>query len=413
MKRWIAMALALGILMSLAGCGSAGQESLGLMSGIVAEPVPSTDILEESAAPLTQFGLSLLRETMTAGENALVSPLSVLCALGMTANGAREQTLAQMEAAFGMDRQTLNRWLFAFLQQLPREKTCRLLLSNSLWFRDAPDLTVEQLFLQTNANYYGADIYKAPFDDSTLRQINDLVKEKTDGMIDGILDEIPADAMMYLVNALCFDAQWSKPYLESQMWNGTFTTEDGQSRTVTMMRSEESRFLEDANATGFLKYYEGRRCAFAALLPREGLSVEDYLAGLTGENLQRMLEDAGSTTVYAQLPKFETEFSAELGAALEAMGMTDAFDGSKADLRALGSSSQGNLYINRVLHKTFLSVDGMGTRAGASTVVEVMKESALENTETVILDRPFVYMLIDCETNLPFFMGTMRDVEGG
>ena len=413
MKRWIAMALALGILMSLAGCGSAGQESLGLMSGIVAEPVPSTDILEESAAPLTQFGISLLRETMTAGENALVSPLSVLCALGMTANGAREQTLAQMEAAFGMEKQALNEWLYAYLQQMPNEENCALLPANAVWFRDVPDLTVEQQFLQTNANYYGADIYKAPFDDDTLQDINNWVKEKTDGMIDGILNEIPDDAVMYLINALCFHAKWSTPYFESQQWESTFTTEDGKERTATMMRSEEYTFLDDGNATGFLKYYEGGRCAFVALLPNEGISVETYLSGLTGEKLQKTLADAQNTVVYAQLPRFETAYSTQLSDALLAMGMEDAFDAEKADLTGLGTSTEGNLYISRVLHKTFLSVDSMGTRAGAATAVEINREAAFENVKTVVLDRPFVYMLVDCETNLPFFMGTMMDVEGG
>ena len=93
--------------------------------------------------------------------------------------------------------------------------------------------------------------------------------------------------------------------------------------------------------------------------------------------------------------------------------MPDAFSGATADFSKLGHSTAGNIFINRVLHKTFISVDERGTKAGAATVVEMNDECALiiEDPKQVFLDRPFVYMLIDCETNLPFFIGTMMDVE--
>ena len=96
------------------------------------------------------------------------------------------------------------------------------------------------------------------------------------------------------------------------------------------------------------------------------------------------------------------------------MGMTDAFDYRISDFSRLGTyDADGlNICINRVLHKTFISVSEKGTRAGAATAVEMVAEGALliEDYKTVTLDRPFVYMLIDCQTNLPFFIGTMMDV---
>ncbi len=97
---------------------------------------------------------------------------------------------------------------------------------------------------------------------------------------------------------------------------------------------------------------------------------------------------------------------------LKAMGMTDAFDISKADFTSLGQSEKGNIYISRVLHKTYIAVDEKGTKAGAATVVEAAAGEAapMEEPKTVYLDRPFVYMLIDCETNLPIFIGTAMDI---
>ena len=101
---------------------------------------------------------------------------------------------------------------------------------------------------------------------------------------------------------------------------------------------------------------------------------------------------------------------------LQEMGMTDAFDWRVADFSRLGTYNVDgmNICINRVLHKTFFSVSEQGTRAGAATAVEMVAEGAMEIVEfkEVVLDRPFVYMLIDCETNLPFFIGTMMNVNG-
>ena len=108
------------------------------------------------------------------------------------------------------------------------------------------------------------------------------------------------------------------------------------------------------------------------------------------------------------MPKFETDSSLELSGVLKAMGMELPFDREKADFSSLGTAGEGNIRISRILHKTFISVEENGTRAAAATAVEAAAEAAEEEEpKRVKLDRPFVYMLIDCETNLPFFIGTM------
>ena len=129
-------------------------------------------------------------------------------------------------------------------------------------------------------------LFRAPFDETTLADLNAWVSDRTDGMIPAILDRIPGSAMVYLVNALAFDGQWESVYRENQIHEGTFTAEDGAAQPVQMMYSQEYAYLEDGLATGFLKYYEGGTYAFAALLPNEGVSLEDYIASLTGEGLR-------------------------------------------------------------------------------------------------------------------------------
>ncbi len=416
MKKWVASLLALVLVFSLTACGEANNAN-DLMKDVPAKAVDVLPDMDAGAAAAADFGVKLFQNSMEEGENTLISPLSVLYALAMTANGADGETLEQMEQVLGMDTENLNGYMRAYLDLLPEAKDYKLSLANSIWFKDDPNFAVEQSFLQTNADYYGAGAYKAAFDEATKNDINNWVKEHTDGMIPEILDEIPDEAVMYLVNALAFDAEWEKVYEEFQIRDGSFTTEAGVQQDVDMMHSEEHAYLEDDMATGFIKYYKDRKYAFAALLPNEGVSVSEYVSGLSGAHLQELLSDPQDVTVFASMPKFETEYDIEMSEVLQEMGMTDAFGWMTADFSRLGTYNVDgmNICINRVLHKTFISVSERGTRAGAATAVEMTAEGAMEivDFKEVVLDRPFVYMLIDCETNLPFFIGTMMDVEAG
>ena len=438
MKRVFAVCLLLfSFLFGLAGCaepaspadspptpgssgtgGSSGSSgSSDLMEGI--EPSAAAGATEEElrsgAAKEADFAVRLFRRCFDAEKNTLVSPLSVLSALAMTANGAKGETLAEMEKTLGMSTNELNAYFKSMLERIRAEEgdTFRFHLANSVWFTSDERFTVNRDFLQTNADYYGADVYRAPFDDTTLAAINGWVNENTDGMIPSILDRIPADALMYLVNALAFEAEWPEPYDEYQVYPGDFTLEDGTKRKVDFMHSEESRYLEDGDAAvGFVKNYKGGKYAFAALLPKAGRSLSDYVASLDGEKLIDILSSSEICTVNAALPKFEVEFSDDLAEALGDMGMSAAF-GPQADFSGLGTSTGGNISITRVLHKTFISVAEQGTRAGAATGVEMNDGCApeFEEPKYVTLDRPFVYMLIDRETNVPFFIGTLTDPE--
>ena len=414
MKRMIALLLVLAFSLALTACSQVSANDL--MKDVPAKAVDVLPDMDAGAAAAADFGVRLFKTSIEEGENTLISPLSVLYALAMTANGADGETLAQMEQVLGMDVDNLNSYMLAYLDLLPETKDYKMSLANSIWFKDDPNFAVEQSFLQTNADYYGAGAYKAAFDEGTRNDINNWVKEHTDGMIPEIIDEIPDEAIMYLVNALAFDAKWADEYEEHQIREGRFTMEDGTRQDVDMMHSEEYTYLEDDLATGFIKYYKDRKYAFVAMLPNEGVSVSQYVDSLTGEHLRELLNNPLDVTVFASIPKFETEYDIEMSEVLQEMGMTDAFDWRVADFSKLGTYNVDgmNICINRVLHKTFISVSEQGTRAGAATAVEMVAEGAMEIVEfkEVVLDQPFVYMLIDCETNLPFFIGTMMNVNG-
>ena len=405
-KRVFALLLAL---LCLAGCGGGGGAK-SLTKTVRPAPVEA-GLDGEDAAALAGFSLELLKENWK-GENLLVSPLSVLCALGLTANGAKGETLEQMETVLGLPAERLNAALAAWAAELPKEKDCRLDLANSLWVRNDGSFRANEDFLKTAVSWYGAEVFASPFDSAAVREINGWVEKNTHGMIPEILNEIRKETMMVLVNALALEAEWAEIYTDSQVWeNQIFTTGAGVEQPVTLMYSSEFRYLRDEGAQGFLKFYKGGRWAFAALLPDEGVRLEDYLASLTGERLHEVLGNAEETLVYAAIPKFKGEYAAELNESLKAMGMTDAFEAGLADLSGLGVSEQGPLFISQVLHKTYIEVDERGTKAGAATAVTAVSGSAMPGTvPEVYLDRPFLYMLVDTGTNLPAFIGAVTDM---
>ncbi len=408
-KLLISLLLLCALAVNLAGCAKAGATNL--MDGITPRLLDLRVDLSLQNPNVTDFAVRLFKASEEKGKNTLVSPLSVLSALAMTANGAQGETLSQMESVFGIRSKELNEYMYTYMDTLPTGDKYKLSLANSIWFTDSLD--VSGSFLQTNGDYYGADIYKAPFDSQTCGEINAWVKEKTEGMIPEIIKQIPEQTVMYLINALAFEAEWLRVYEKSQVSEGEFTKEDGTKQKADFMHSQEGSYLEDERATGFIKYYKDRKYAFVAMLPKEDVSLSDYVASLQGDALNTLLKNPQYTTVYASIPKFETEYNAEMKDVLKGMGMPKAFDPQDAEFGRMLEGGAADLHIGGVIHKTFISVGEKGTKAGAATAVH-MDLAGMETPEEikeVKLDRPFVYMLIDCKNNVPFFMGTMRDIE--
>ncbi len=401
---------------NLTGCATKVQAA-DLMEGVKANTVAGKVADGAFAQSQMRLAVELFQSSVLESkeENVLISPLSIQLALAMTANGADGNTKAEMEALLGgeISLEDLNEYLYSYVNNLPSAEKYKLQIANSIWFRDDEGrLQVEKNFLQKNADYYGAQAYKAAFDDQTLKDINNWVKDHTDGMIDSILDQIDEDAVMYLINALVFDAEWQHVYDKSDVYKGKFTNINGTEKQVDMMHSEETVYLQDENAIGFMKPYSGSKYNFAVLLPNEGADIYEYIAGLTGESLMETLSTPQLGMVMATLPKFSYEYELTMNDVLKELGMPSAFSGDTADFSKMAHSSRGNIYIGDVLHKTFISVDELGTKAGAVTKVQMNDESAPMSEWVVTLNRPFVYMIIDNETNLPVFIGTVMDVQG-
>lgn len=366
------------------------------------------EVSEKFRTAMADFSLSLFQGLVTKDEeNDLISPLSAVLCLAMIANGADNNTKAQMEAAFGMDIDTLNRSLYAYTSSLYRADDCKLNLADSIWFRDGDNrLHINEAFLQTNADWYHAQVYAAPFDQSTLKDINAWCKQYTDGMIEKMIDEISPDAVMYLVNALTFDAKWANEYEKKDIDDGKFTNYDGTQKTVQMLSSEESTYLSADGVKGFAKNYAGNKYSIIALLPDEETDIYDYISTLDGAGWMKIWNTRKSAVVKVKMPEFTYSTSMNLNNTLKAMGMTDMFD-ENADFSKLGYSEDGNLYCSEVCQKVFIQVDRNGTKAAAITWGTLATNAAPMDPLCVTLDRPFVYAIVDNATGLPIFIGAV------
>lgn len=227
-------------------------------------------------------------------------------------------------------------------------------------------------------------------------------------MIDKILDNIPDEAIMYLINAVSFDAEWENIYKENDISDGKFTNSEDKLMNVTMMHSTESIYLESDGCKGFIKQYKGGKYSFAALLPDNDIS--SFISSLSGEKLGRILSSTESCNVETKLPKFGYEYSSNLNDALSSLGMPTAFDEINADFSGIGKSTVGNISIGKVIHKTKIEVNEKGTKAGAAALVEMVDSACVVNEKQVILNRPFMYMILDNETMLPLFAGIYTGV---
>lgn len=381
-----------------------GAKTVELTASVTAAPVAAVTVNDAASQAAADFAVRLLQNAYHGGENCILSPYSVLTAMAMVANGASGETLSQLEAAFGLSVGELN----AFLHACEENAGDELVSANSVWMRDVEQFAVREEFLQTNADCFGAEIYKAAFDAQTVADINDWVSEHTAGRIRQILERLDGDSSMVLLNALTFDGKWAAPYKTTDVREGAFTAADGTEQTVEMMRRTEQFYLDDGLATGFVKDYAGGRYCYAALLPNENVSMEEYLASLTGASLLSTLADAEECRVSTAMPKYKLETSVELNQALAAMGISDAFSRADADFSRISDTPQ---YIDEVLHKTYMKVDEDGTEAAAVTAVITRYGAPMQSYDhTVVLDRPYVMAIVDRETEAVVFLGVVNSI---
>lgn len=404
-KRILSIFAAALTLTACTSCSASFRSAKQLTTTQKAPSVSASDSQQQDAAQAyLNFTASLLQHTFS-GDNLLLSPLSAADALCLTMEGAAGETRQQMETVLG-EAETMG----GYFSTIRRETGEQLTMADSVWIRNDPSLSVNDTFLAIATEDYQAEVFSAPFDENTRQDINTWVEDRTDGEIQNLIEQIQGSEMLYLINTTLFDAKWQDKYEANEIRDRDFTTVSGKTTQVKMMYSDEDTYLENDFCTGLLKYYEGKDYAFVGLLPDEDITIYQLVDRLDGDTLHKLISGRISAEVEAGIPVFSGDTKLELADILPDMGMPLAFSPG-ADFSDMATYDGQNLYIGRVIHQTRIEVNEQGTKAAAATAV-IMESGAAEtssNSYTVILNRPFVYMLVDMQQEIPIFIGVMTD----
>lgn len=362
------------------------------------------------------FGLDLFRMLSEAAPdtNVFASPLSVSMALGMTLNGADGETRAEMERTLrlaGLSPDEINASYHTLIDLLTTlDDDVRFEIANSIWYRDT--FSVEQAFLDLNTAHFDAAVQALDFDGPEApNRINAWVDEKTHGKISQIVDgPIDPQTVMYLINAVYFNGDWTHPFDEEMTRDDAFTQADGTTTPVRMMAMYDASFpylAHDAFQAVDLPYGDSL-FTMTIFLPREGVSIDDFVDTLDADDWNAWTAALSPTKLTSlQLPKFKLEYKTSLKDALSALGMEAAFQPGRADFSGI-NPNQRDLHISDVLHKTFVEVDEEGTEAAAVTSVVVGVTSIGPDPITMRIDRPFVFAIREQATGTILFIGKVK-----
>lgn len=397
------------LLLSAAACSGPTEQSgpPPLLTGL---PRSLSSAEQRIVSAGNQFAFDLFRAVQRAqpGENLFLSPTSASMALGMTLNGAAGTTLDSMRVALAMAGAPIEeinagyRSLIDLLRGL--DSRVEFAIANSIWARQG--MPFAPAFLEAGKTTFDAEIramdFAAP---ATLTTINQWVSDQTRGKIPTILDQIEPDNVMFLINAIYFKGAWRLPFDPAKTQNLPFQAADGTSRSVPTMRLDPEP-LRHASAEGRevveLLYGNGA-FVMTLVLPAAGRSLTELTEGLDAARWAEWTGALAEHKLGLTLPKFKLEYKRELKDDLSALGMRVAFDPDRADFSGmLGGPVTGNLYISKVIQKTFVDVNEEGTTAAAATSVGISVTSA---PLTIQFDRPFLFAIRERHSGTILFVG--------
>ena len=377
-----------------------------------AKPITLSKELEKRVGQDNEFAFDLFRKVIDFSKetNVFISPLSVSIALGMTWNGADDETKSEMESALkmsGMSVEEINEYYRILQTTLPTiDPTTKLTLANSLWYRSG--FQVKPDFLNVNVDYFDAYVRELDFSKAwAVDTINQWCAKKTNNLIPSVLDRIPEDAVMYLINAIYFKGIWRHQFEKKNTSQADFTNEAGEKVKVNMMFQKDTfAYAEDEKAQYLDMPYGNKAFSMTIILPKNGNTTADLLEYLTVNQWNSILQSLSMRKVEVYFPRFSSKNKFLLNDPLIDMGMKLAF----TDNADFSNIADENLFISRVLHNTYIEVTEEGTEAAAVTVVEIGYTS-VPMIPVFQVNKPFLFVIRENSTGVILFMGKMGNVE--
>jgi serpin B len=363
------------------------------------------------------FGVKLFRKINESqpDSNVFISPLSVSMALGMTMNGADGATYEAMKQTLefnGLTEAEINQAYKDLMTLLPgMDEKVLFEIANSIWYRNT--FPVRETFLETNRDYFDAEVNAMDFNDPAVVDIiNDWVSDKTHEKIKTIIDNIDPMTVMFLINAIYFKGTWTYEFDPEKTADDIFKKSPSEEIPCRMMKiGGNFEYYQDEEIQIVDLPYGDGHYSMTILLPAQDVGVDEFIESLDQEKWEWYLQALEIDSGMVRMPKYKLEYNLIMNDVLKSLGMEVAFKPGEADFSRI--SSEPELYISQVRHKSFIQTDEEGTEAAAVTIVELKVIWADPGPEYFYMriDRPFVFIIHEHSTNAILFMGKIVNPE--
>ena len=372
-----------------------------------ANPIKLDTKQQQINAKLAAFSWQLFNECYQLrekGKNVLISPVSLEVALGMFINGLTPEEQQRVLKTLGLEDFSLedvNAYFQTMMEGLAdADDVAELHMANSFWYTE--DRKVKDDFGKVLADSYKAESYAVNFSmTSTIEAINAWCAKQTKDRIKSILDEVDPSIYSVLLNAVYFKSSWKNEFEEKNTHKQPFYYADGKDAEVDMMSMSDTKidYSETEDFQAATLPFVNEAFKFFVILPKNGKRVDD----IVGTVKPQLFNDFHTLTLdYFALPKFEVNYTEEkLAAAMQKINPNLGFGG--LNFQPLLPEIMSETLVE-VLQKTFFKVDEKGAEAAAVTAIYAKATSA-DARNVMILDRPFIYGIMETSTNCPLFIG--------
>lgn len=376
-------------------------------STLISPKEANVDIPTTFSDKTTAFAFDFWKElhkAEDANKNYFVSPLSLHVALGMLLNGADGQTKSEIQKVLKTNDLTLdetNKIYKELMQNLPNvDKNVKNTIANSVW--QEKTFPTEAAFITALKDNFSAQHFAEDFGDAaTVGKINKWASDNTNGKIEKILDQISADQVMFLINALYFKGNWTNEFKKENTYKQDFSGSTGTKQVDMMHQTENVNFAQVGNYKAIQLPYGNEKYVMTVLLPENG-KLNEVMSSLNPTSWSALTQAMQKQKVMIALPKFKVEYNKKLNDILSSMGMPTAFTTS-ADLSKI-SPPAGKIQVGFVKQDTYVAVDEQGTEAAAVTTIGIELTSAPMYPEFVC-DRPFLFVISEKTSNTLLFVG--------
>jgi serpin B len=333
--------------------------------------------------------------------SAVLSPLSVTFALGMLVGGATGSARKELCSKIGIKNADELKPVFSSLLEVFSTGSNREMLSfaNAVFADRSFTINPEYAKHVEAFRAYVKSDFPSLVDGRD--EMNNWISENTNRMIRNMLTiQHLSPAHVALVNALAFKGVWKNKFkTEHTKKNYPFRLSDGKTRPTHMMFLQSSNvlFYRGSDHTAVQLPYAASSASsamsFVAYLPDENTSLRDMLQHLRHQPLPPF-----SPTQLTQLgfPRLKLTTAANVFPLLRGLGYL-----SQADFPEIGD---GPSTVDSILHNAAINLNEQGTEAAAATVV-LMRRGGLQQSPTVIFDRPFAFSIVVNATALAVFVG--------